>query len=442
MSELATLTPPPIGRSPAARPPRESSAPPALTVLAAPSASSETGPAPSARAFAALTLALFLTMLPVTMLVPVLKELVLDRFGEARAWAHAFMSINMIGAAIFAPLGGAIADRLGRRRPVLVLAALADALLLWSMPQADSLALLMALRFLEGGAHIVALTTIMAMAADWADPARRGRVMGLIGSALIFGTAVGAPLGGRLGQVQPALVFQAGATISLLVAVVAAAAFRAGPLRQRSRSLSEAFALLRSRPQLATVYALAFVDRLCVGVIVSSFVLYLGECCGLSPAQRGGLLASFLFPFAILCYPVGRLADHLGRVRLMLAGNIGFGLMFAAYGLLPTSWLLPAMLASGVLSALLFSPNLAICSDLAPPTQRASAYAGFNAAGSLGFFLGPVVGAAACQTASLVACDVPTGYRLAFICAGAAVVSCALLVARPLSRLRLEHRTR
>ena len=61
---------------------------------------------PSRRVAAALAVVLFLSMVPVTMLVPVLKELVSDRFNASPFWTHSFMSINMIGAVIAAPIEG------------------------------------------------------------------------------------------------------------------------------------------------------------------------------------------------------------------------------------------------------------------------------------------------------------------------------------------------
>ena len=99
---------------------------------------------------AALGGAIFLSMLPVTMMVPVLKELVGDRFAAGSFWVHSFMSINMIGAVIFAPLGGALADRLGRRKPIIIVAALVDAALLALMPKLTTLSTLLIVRFLEG----------------------------------------------------------------------------------------------------------------------------------------------------------------------------------------------------------------------------------------------------------------------------------------------------
>jgi MFS family permease len=386
------------------------------------------------RVTAALCGTLFFTMLPVTMMVPVLKEIVTERFGTGTFAAHFFMSINMIGAILTAPLTASLADRAAQRKTVLLIALIFNLTTLTLMPLADSFALFMTLRFFEGAFHVLAISTIMACAADWADPTREGRQMGMMGASLIFGTACGAPMGGMIGQSNPMMVFALGVVCVAIGTVLTFALIREAPGRARCTRFVETIDLLRTRHTLLIPYAFSFVDRFCVGVIVSSFVLFLGEAHGYSPAQRGGLLALFLFPFAILCYPAGRLADRYGRAVLMIAGNASFGLAFAAYGIAPESWLPALMLASGVFSAMFFSPNLAMCGDLAPPHQRAAAFAGFNMAGSLGFLCGPLVGGAVHRFATPSLGSL-RAYSLAFAVAGVVVLGCALVFGPSLIRL-------
>lgn len=377
------------------------------------------------RVSVALCAVLFLVMLPVTMMVPVLKEIVSERFSAGTFSAHLFMSINMIGAILTAPITAWLADRSSRRKSVLLIALILNVAMLTLMPLVESFALFMALRFFEGAFHVCAVSTIMAMTADWADPLHKGRQMGMTGASLIFGTSCGAPLGGRIGQTAPMMVFEVGVACVAIATVVAFLLVRDAAGRTRATRLAETISLLRTRRRLLIPYVFSFVDRFCVGVVVSSFVLFLGEAHGYSPAQRGGLLALFLFPFAFLCYPAGRLADRFGRSVLIIAGNAAFGLVFAAYGIVPESWLPVLMVASGVFSAALFSPNLAMCGDLAPPHQRAAAFAGFNIAGSLGFLCGPIMGGLVHRIATPMVGSLGA-YSIAFAIAGFVVLSCAI----------------
>ena len=82
-------------------------------------------------------------------------------------------------------------------------------------------------------------------------------------------------------------------------------------------------------------------------------------------AQRGLLMSLFMVPFAALCWPVGRLADHLGWYALIIAGTVAFGLTFATYGVVPGALLPVSMVVSGVTSAMMFSPNLLLVSEFA-----------------------------------------------------------------------------
>lgn len=199
---------------------------------------------------------------------------------------------------------------------------------------------------------------------------------------------------------------------------------------------------LRQRPALGVAYTYAFIDRFCVGVVISTFVLFLADVHGLSPEARSRMLVMFLLPFAVLVYPAGRLVDRIGRIRPIAFGSLAFGLVFAAYGVAPLSWMPVAMVVSGVCSALMFAPNLALCADLAPAESRGAAYAGFNIAGSFGFLLGPLAAGAVFEAILWLGYSPLGAYRASFVLAGGGEMLCALITLPVLRRLARRGMTR
>jgi MFS family permease len=92
------------------------------------------------------------------------------------------------------------------------------------------------------------------------------------------------------------------------------------------------------------------------------------------------------------------------------------------------------MVTLGVASAVMFIPSLLITSDAAPERIRTTAMGAFNAAGSLGFILGPATGGFVSQlVASRAGWEV--GYRAAFGVAGLSVLLCVALALPFLLRL-------
>ncbi|MFO0973305.1 MAG: MFS transporter [Phycisphaerae bacterium] len=392
-------------------------------------------PAPSARG-AALRIggAMLLTMVPVTLIVPSIKELVADRFAAQSIWTHLFCAINLLGAILATPLIAAITDRTTRRRAILAGLAL-DAALLAAMGVAPSLAGLLTLRLFEGAAHMLAICGLMSAAADHAPPGQRGRFMGIVGAFMMFGTALGTRLGGIAWRLFPGATFEvaaAGALIAILYVVL----FVANAPRHTDRPrLRDALALLRARSTIAVPYAYTFAERLCVGVTISSFVLFLASVHHLSPEIRSRLLALFLVPFALLIYPAGRLIDRVGPAAPLTFGSTAFALVFALYGFAPAPLLAPLMLASGLFAALMFAPTLSLCADLAPYDLRGAAFSGFNAAGSAGFVLGPLLGGAIVHMLESSAGPL-TAYRAVFLSAAAVQLTVVLLTRRRLRRTR------
>ena len=269
----------------------------------------------------------FLTLVPVTLPVSVLRALVQERFGVSEFLTSLFMSVNMIGAVLSAPLAGALADRFGRRRELLVGGLLADAALLYALTLPLSFPVFMTLRFFEGAAHIFALSLLLALASASQTEARRGRVMGMVGGGLTLGVAVGAMLGGFIGRDDPLRPLQVGAVVAALGALLAWRLLAdVAPDAQERSSLRRIARALRENPLLLAPLAFAFVDRFTVGFYTTTFSLYLSRVHELSAMQIGVLIFVFMFPFAACSYPFGRVAEKGSPVRMVCIGSVIYGI--------------------------------------------------------------------------------------------------------------------
>ncbi len=335
-----------------------------------------------------VSLATILTLIPVTLLVPGLRELVQVTHGGSTAAAHAFMTVNMISGIIAVPLVLRLQRQFGSVRLWVAALLALDGLVFLGMRAAPSLNALFALRALDGALHLPAITLLMVAANRMAGP-RRGGSLGLLGSSLMIGVAIGSPLGGRLVDRSPMLVYLVGAVVFMIAALISLGISL--PRDEQTAAPRRRYAW-NTQIQLAWVpLTYAFMDRFVIGVFVSTFTLFLGDVHQATGAQRGMLMALFLVPFALLCWPAGKLADRIGWYRPLVISNILFGAVFAMYGRVPLATLPLLMVLSGVLSALMFAPNLLLTSEVA---RRAGdgIFGAFQIAGSVGFLIGPALG--------------------------------------------------
>ncbi|MCC6783061.1 MAG: MFS transporter [Planctomycetes bacterium] len=385
------------------------------------------------------------TLIPVTLPVPVLRGLVHDRFAVSEFATSVFMAINMVGALLVAPLAGAFADRTGRVRLGVAVALALDALLFLAMAWTDSFACFLALRALEGGTHITALSLLLSIAAARARDAGRGRTMGIVGAGITLGVAIGAPLGGALGRVEPLAPLHVAAALSGATALLAAGVLRDGLAHESRPTLRAILALARRERALRIPLTYAFVDRFTVGFFTTTFPLWMKRVHDLPAPRIGILLACFLASFGLLAYPMGRLAERISRTALLAGGSAVYGGLLLGLGLVPLDWLPLAMLALGVSSAVMFVPSLILTGDVAPPAARGTALGAFNAAGSLGFVLGPLTGGAVSSAVATAgggdSASWALGYASAFAVAGAAELLCVAITLPGLRRLVAAGRT-
>jgi MFS family permease len=360
---------------------------------------------------------------------PNIGSFVRDRFILSATEASLFAVAYLLPHVVFAFIWGAISDRIGKRRLLLVFGYVMTAVFHFTLPFISSYPLLLFVRIGEGAFSILGFSMVMTIAVDIARKGSYGRVMGTMGAAVSLGTTLAFPVGGAIGSKSMLLLCSLGALILLLCAGLAQTRLKEGSFG-KARSIRDALLILHRRPALAISYAFTFVDRFTVGFFAVTFPLYVGSRFGMGASETGLLLAGYLLPFSLLIYPFGRLSDRIGGIRLLLGGSVLYGIVVFALGLASPAWFWPVMILCGLFAASMYAPSLWLVAHLAPSASRASAMGGFNAVGALGFAVGPMAGAVISDLIS---------YPAAFMAAGVSEILCVLLLYPLLRRYLSVH---
>ena len=369
-------------------------------------------------------------MFNLTLVVAGLKEFIIDELGGTVTQATLFFSVETLAYIIFAPLWGLLSDRVGRRSPFVVIGFLGSSLIYALYSGISSVQVLLVLRFLQGAMSVMGWSIVMASMLDHPDRAKHGRYMGLMGASLIFGVALGAPMGGYITRWFGPRAPLAAASVLFLLLAIAALALRDSPALTPQGRLRKVLGALQSRPRLLLPMSFHFVDRLAVGLFVVLFPLYLDSLGAHDPAVRGRYLALFLLPFAALQFFSGKMTERTGPFLPLLVGSLLYGIVLCWVGVSGLMALRPIMVALGVFAAIMFPPAILLTAQWSDRRTRGSAMGGFNLAGSLGFTLGPVLGAWTYQS---------WGFGAAFIICGALEIVLAAVAWRIFSRWGLLH---
>lgn len=284
-----------------------------------------------------------LDMLALGMIIPVLPTLVVDFVGGDTA--RAAQVIGLFGAVwalmqfLFSPVLGALSDRFGRRK-VILLSNLGLGLDYVLMALAPSLAWLFVGRLISG-ITAASFGTASAYIADVTPPPKRAAAFGLLGAAFGLGFVLGPAFGGSVGAIDPRLPFWIAAGLSLLNACYGLFVLPESlPPAHRSKTFSwrranplGAFAFLRSQTQLLGLALTNFISNLAHVVLSSTFVLYAGYRYGWDERAIGLTLAGVGVCSAIVQGGLVRpVVARFGERRALLAG-LGCGAIgFAIFG--------------------------------------------------------------------------------------------------------------
>jgi predicted MFS family arabinose efflux permease len=331
------------------------------------------------RSLLPVTLLVVGSVLSSTLLIPGVRPFVAWAAPGNEGAAHTFMALGLLGGVLGAPLFVKLSRRTQRLSVLASVLALADALLLLALVARPPLAVLLAVRTLQGALNLGLLSVILGAA-----PLRqgeRGSSSGALGVAVMLGVALGAPLGTLCLRLGPAGPVAVGGLLEL--AVAAALPFvplsAAEPARPDVESLPWA--------PMAWVFA----ERLAIGLFVVTFALHARACLGATDSEIGLRMTVFMAAFVLSVYPAAALADRLGATPVATLGLIVYGFAWLALptvDLRGTALLMPVL---GGTSACAYAAAMRCAVSSHRAGSRIAAMSGINSAGALGMLCGTAV---------------------------------------------------
>ena len=340
----------------------------------------------------ALLLTASLTILSNTLISPALPgiEAAFPDQPNAELLTRLLVSAPSLLVAICAPFAGALADRFGRRRQLLLGVTLfafsgCAGLFLPTLP------LILASRLLLGVAVAMIMTAQTALIGDYFVTAVRGRFMGLQIAATNFSGFIFLSLAGWLAGISPRLPFVIYAVALLYLPLMWIA------LTETDRHSARAHPSARTGEAgwpvtLTTVVALAGLSFVSFYLIPTQAPYYLARLGHPEPAAAAILLASVTLAGGVSSLAFGRLRPLLGRAGMPLLGYtimaVGFGMLALAKGFLLA--VLGAVFV-GVATGFIMPTFLSIALDIVPPRRRGLASGAVTTSIFLGQFLSPLI---------------------------------------------------
>jgi MFS family permease len=344
---------------------------------------------------------MFVSSIGMSQIAPVLP-LYIKHLGITDSAAIAQLSglafgITYIISAIFSPIWGHVADRIGRK-PMLLRSSLGMAIIIGCMGFAPNAYVLLGLRLSEGviTGFGTACTTLIA---TQTEKEHAGEALSTLSTASIAGSLLGPVIGGYISEyfgiknvffITGGLLFAAFITVTLFVEE----SFT--PLSKKSISIKEIWKSVPDKTLTITMLVTFFILTVALYSVEPIMTVYISQLS--KNSTHIALLAGMAFSASglanIIAAPrLGKLSDRIGVQKVMLIALIVAGLDFIPQAFVRDSWQLMGLrFILGLTSAGLI-PSVNILIKKITPSEITGRVFGLNmSAGYLGIFGGCILG--------------------------------------------------
>jgi len=356
---------------------------------------------------------MFVVMVGFGIIIPVMPFYVLH-FGASSVHLGLLMATYSVMQFIFAPLWGALSDRIGRK-PVLVFGLAGFVLSFTLFALATRLWMLFAARALAGILSSATMPAAMAYVSDMTSEDERGGGMGLIGAAMGLGMIFGPAIGGLLTRFSiqtPFVVAAIMGAVNLVAGLVflpeslrgaqglgrggARVRAAAAPVEASATSAPVGGRWALARGSLLVLFVLVFAVSFAMAGFESVFALYINAKLGYGSSEMGLIFAAMgLVGVVAQGVVVSRLMRRFGE-----AAVTRWGLALSLAGMLITTRL--GSLWTAILFASVFSfgnsltrPALSTLVSKRSPGGQGVSLGTMQSFDSLGRIAGPTWGGVA-----------------------------------------------
>lgn len=285
----------------------------------------------------------FTVFLSAFQLLPTAPFRILD-LGGSKLAAGLFLGCLTYASAISAPFTGALADRAGRRR-MLIVCSLLIAAGSAAYAATDDYRLLLGLAFLHGLCWSGLLSASAAYITELIPPTRRAEGIGYWGLSTVFAVAVAPSIGLWLYRGGWLALCASVGTLNLAMAAIA---WRLEPDRPAGMASKAWLTRDAIEWRVAVVAFTLFLYAFGYGGVTSFSALY-AEASGVAP--RSIYFTAFALAVVVSRPFSGRLADRVGHVRVLVPCLV---LVVLGYGLLALGSTRPWFVVSAVVFGLGF----------------------------------------------------------------------------------------
>lgn len=315
------------------------------------------------------------------MISPILPLFLMNVLGAGAATVGLIEGLGEATASLLKMISGWISDRMGRRKPLMLigygLSDLTKPLLALAAAWPQVLAIRFADRFGKG----VRGAPRDALIADSAPPAVRGKAFGFHRAMDTVGAAIGPLIAFgvlSLSANNYRVAFVVASIPGMLAVLILTLALReGGPAGRQGAPVRLGFASLGRDYLVFTGVATLFA----LGNSSDAFLILRAQDLGLATALVPLAYFGFNLVYALLAIPLGSLSDRIGRRRVITVGYLVFAGVYLGFALAGHAWpVWPLFAAYGAYYALTEGVQRAYVTDLVPAEQRGAALGTFNAA--------------------------------------------------------------
>jgi MFS family permease len=294
----------------------------------------------------------------------------------------------------FQPFMGALSDRMGRRKPLIQGGLILMGAATLAFIAATRFTHLLLLRSLQGLGVALTVPASLALMATATQKQTRGGSMGIYTTLRMLGFAIGPLIGGFLYEffgfdatfyAGTAFILLGILSVQLWVKEVPAdvSAEKARPFRLIDRELLTAGIVGASLATFVMASAFSMMTTL-----EEQFNMRLHETAlGFSIAFSALMVSRLIFQI-----PLGRLSDHIGRKRFIIAGLILMAPVTALLGEVGSTFQLTGLrLVQGLASAAIAAPAFALAADLSRAGGEGRQMSIVTMGFGLGIALGPLI---------------------------------------------------